>query len=657
MPSDLGIGLSGILASQRAMLIAAHNISNSNTKGYTRQSAIMATRVPTATTAGTLGNGVELVKIIRQKDDYLNNRLRDISSSIGSASMKSQYLGELETVFNETRDSSLNNALANLFKGFNDLSQYPENMSLRSVLVEKAKTLTENFNTTVNELDQMKSFVKQGLESRISDVNTITKDIASLNKDIITYAVKGIQSNDLLDKRDALLHDLGKIINITVRVQSNGGVNVSAAGGSLVSGSNSFSLGSAVDSSGKLNVTNTDKTATYTFTGGEIKGLQDLYNTTINKYDQKLDSLAASLIKEVNKIHSEGVGLSGGFTTIKSTNAVSSVTAAINNAGLPFAPSSGDIYITVTNTSTGAVTKNKISINATTDTLTTIKNSINGTTSGTAGDITAALVDNKLQIQSAANYQFNFSYSLDPNPGSLGSSTASLSGIYTGSSNDVYTLKALGTGTIGTTSGLQVEVKDSSGAVVATLDVGDTYTPGNTISIANGVSISLTANTITSGDTLSFDVIHDSDTTNLLGAMGLNSFFSGTDASNISVNTSISNDVTLIAASTGSIGNNTNALRLVALQDDTTVINNTTLNDYLHQTASALGEETNNAKKSEENFTTLETSLGNRRDEVSGVSVDEELVNLVRYQQSYQASAKYISIANSLVDRLLSSFG
>ena len=192
---------------------------------------------------------------------------------------------------------------------------------------------------------------------------------------------------------------------------------------------------------------------------------------------------------------------------------------------------------------------------------------------------------------------------------------------------------------------------------MATLDVGSTYTAGNTLNVANGVSLSLSSGTISTGDTFSLDVINDSDSTNLLAALGINTFFSGADASDIVVSTDVNNDVSLIAASTGEVGNNTNALRLAALQDDTSAISNTSFADYLHQIASSLGEEASNAYKSEESFTTIETSLENRRDEISGVSVDEELVNLVRYQQAYQASAKYISIVNGLMDRLLSTFG
>jgi len=657
MSSDLQIGLSGILTAQRSMLVTSHNISNANTKGYTKQSSVLAARNPTITTAGTLGQGVELVKIIRHKDDYLNSRLRDISSSIGSASIKSQYLKELETVFNETSDSSLNNALSSFFKGINDLSQYPEDMSIRSTFLENANTLTDTFRRIVNELDQMKTFIKQSIENKLSDVNTITSNIANINKQIASLKTKGIESNDLLDKREALLHDLSKLTHITVNTQNNGMVDVMTPGGSLVSGTNVKSLTFDIDTSGTLSITDSEKMSKFTFKTGEIKALQDFYNTTIANYDKKLDTLASGIIKDVNRIHSEGVGLSGGFTSIKSINSVSSATAALNTAGLTITPSTGDMYITVINTSTGAVTKNKVSVNVATNSLTDVKNAINATVSGTAGNITASIADNKLQIGAATGYKFNFSYALDPNPGALGTSTASVSGVYSGQSNDTYTFTALGSGTIGTTSGLQVEVKNSGGTVVATLDVGSTYTAGNTLNVANGVSLSLSSGSITTGDTFSLNVINDSDTTNLLAALGINTFFSGSDASNIAVSTDVSNDVSLIAASTGEVGNNTNALRLAALQDDTSAINNTTFADYLHQIASSLGEEASNAYKSEESYDVIETSLENRRDEISGVSVDEELVNLVRYQQAYQASAKYISIVNGLMDRLLSTLG
>ncbi len=544
MSSDLQIGLSGILAAQRAMLVSAHNISNANTKGYTRQSTVMAARMPVYTNAGTIGQGVEIVKIRRHKDDYINSRLRDISSSLGSASVKSQNLRELETVFNETSDASINNALTFFFKGINDLAQSTENMSSRATLLEKAYTLTDSFHRVVDELEQMKIFIKQSIESKISDINNLSENIASINEEISALHVKDIESNDLLDKQEALLLDLSQLVHVTVKAQSNGMVNVSTSSGALVSGSSATRLTSKIDSSGVINIVNyKNENSKYTFNTGEIKGLQDFYNETIAKYDDKLDTLAAGLIKEVNKIHSEGVGLSGGFTSLFSANAVSSTTVALDAAGLNISPKSGDIYITVIDESTGDVTKSNISVDVSTDSLADIQTSIDGIT-----NISASIVDNKLLIKANTGYKVNFSYALDPNPGSLGTSTASVSGIYSGQSNDVYTFTALGTGTIGNTTGLQIEVKDSSGTVIATLDVGSDYTPGNTINVANGVSFTLSSGTITAGDTFSLDVINDSDTTDLLAALGINTFFDGTDASNIVVNADIAEDVSRIAA-------------------------------------------------------------------------------------------------------------
>ncbi len=652
--SDIQIGMSGVLAAQRAMMVSAHNISNANTKGYTKQTVSLATRMSSQTTIGSIGQGVDLVKIMRQKDDYLNSRIRFVTSSLGAASIKSQQLREIETVFNELSDASISNSLTSFFKFVNDLSQ-DESTSSRSVLVEKAITMSESIRAIVDELDMMKEFVEQSVESKLNEVNGLAKDIVDLNKEIHSLQTTGGEPNDLLDKRETLLGEISKFLDVTTRTQKNGMIDVMIAGGVLVSGSNALTLASSVDSSGTLNITSYGSSK-HKPTGGELNGLLEMYNTTLPAYDAKLDTFATALIKKFNAIHSEGVGTDGGFTTVLGTNKVTDATKALNTAGLglPFAPSSGDLYVTVINTSTGAEVKNKITVDVTTDTLTTLSAAIGGIT-----NISSAISDGKLQITAASGYKFNFSYALDPNPpttGITGTTTPSISGRYNGSTNDTYTFTALAPGgTIGSTSGLQVEVRDSSSNLVATLDVGSGYTAGNTLEVANGVSVSFSAGDINTGDTFDIDVINDSDETDLLAALGINTFFSGKDASDINIEKRIQDNVTLIATSIGESGDNTNALRLSALQNDNSVVGNTTLSDYLHQIAAALGEEANNAYKSEEKYTALDRSLQNRREEVSGVNVDEELVTLIRFQQAYQASAKYISTVDRLINTLLNS--
>lgn len=657
MSSDMQIGLSGLLTAQRAMLVASHNISNANTKGYTRQTALLAARLPAVTSKGSVGQGVELVKIIRQKDTYLNNRLREMTSTVSNISTKSQSLRELETLFDETSDSGINSAMASFFESVNGLSQDTESISSRAVLLEKANTLSETFRRMPAELDQMKTFIKQNIESKVSDINILTTSILEVNKQIYSLKLKGLDSNDLLDKQELLLQDISSIINITVQFRENGTVDVVTGGGTLVSGSSTTTVVFNEDNAGNINITNSNKRAKFVFNGGEMKGLLDVYNTTIANYNTKVNTLAKNFISEVNKLHSEGVGLSGGFTSIRASNAVTDVNSALNDAGLSFDMSSGDIYITVTNTTTGGVTKNKITIDPTVDSLTDVRDAINNTVSGIAGNIAASITDNKLRVVSQGGYEFNFSYALDPNPGTVGTSVASVSGLYSGSTNDVYTFTALGAGAIGQTNGLQIEVKNSSGVTVTTLDVGSNYTPGNTLSVADGITLSLSAGDVIAGDGFSLDVVSDSDTTNILSALGINSFFNGTDASDIAVSDTINNDVSLIAASTREVGNNTNALRIAALQNSTSAVANTTFADYMHQITSGLGEEARSSYKLEENYTVMQTNLENRRDEVSGVNTDEEMINLVRFQQAYDASAKYISMVKELVDTLIRTVG
>ena len=657
MSSDMQIGMSGLLTAQRAMLVAGHNISNANTKGYTRQTALLAARLPAVTSKGSVGQGVELAKIIRQKDAYLNNRLREIASSVNSASTKSQSLRELETLFNETTDSGINNAIASFFESVSGLSQDPESISSRAVLLEKAHTLSAAFNRIPAELDQMKTFIKQNIESKVEDINTLTANLVDVNMQIYALKIKGLDSNDLLDKQELLLQDISSITDITTQFREDGTVDVSTGGGSLVTGASAIKVYYNEDDNGKITITNSNGMAKYVFKGGEMKGLLDLYNTTVVNYNTKVDTLASNFISKVNQLHSEGVGLAGGFSAIRASNAVSDVSSALNDAGLPFDMSSGDIYMTVTNTTTGEVTKNKITIDPSSYSLTDVQDAINNSTSGLAGDIAASITDKKLRIVAQSDYQFNFSYALDPNPGSVGTSVASVSGIYSGTANDVYTFTALGAGTIGVTSGLQIEVKNSNGDTVTTLDVGSSYTAGTTLSVADGITLSLADGVIAAGDEFSLDIVSDSDTTDILSALGINTFFSGSDASDIAVNDTISNDVSLIAASTGEVGNNTNALRIALLQDSTSAVSSTTFADYMHQITSGLGEEARNSYKLEENYTVMQKSLENRRDEVSGVNMDEEMVNLVRFQQAYDASAKYISMVNELVNRLINSVG
>ncbi len=652
MSSDLYIGLSGLLAAQRALEITGHNIANANTPGFHRQTPAIVTELPSASPIGPMGRGVKIATIQRLRDDYLEARIFEQTSRLGSLQIRSRFYKELELVFNEFSDTGLNNVLSTFFNGLQELSLHPESISLRSQVAENAKTLADSFQQLHDELGNMLTFDREEIKSNVDSVNTITSELGELNQLIISSQTPEGMPNDLMDRQDALLDDLSKITGVSAVRQENGTINVLLSGRLLVSADRAYKLTTNTNSDGNIEVFFEGDTTPVNISNGELKGLLDVQNNIIPDYLDYLNNLASSIIKEVNKTHSEGVGLSGGFTSVVSANAVSDSTVPLNTTGLglPFAPVNGALYVTVTDSATGAVTKTKLTINPATDSLNDLAAMIDA-----IPNLDATVNNGKLSITAASGYKFHFTRALDPNPGSIGSSTVNISGDYTGGNNDTYTFTTLGTGTIGSTNGLQIEVKDSSGSTVSILDVGDTYTPGSTINIGNGVSVSFTGDSITTGDNLSFDVISDSDTSDILASLGINIFFNGKDASDISLSQDIADNPSLIAAATtSSPGDNTNALRMAALQFTNTTIGNvsTTFSDYLHSFETTLGTESRRTTMENDSSVAALNNLQNRRSETSGVSIDEELLNLVRFQRAYQASARFISVISDLTNTI-----
>jgi flagellar hook-associated protein 1 FlgK len=232
-----------------------------------------------------------------------------------------------------------------------------------------------------------------------------------------------------------------------------------------------------------------------------------------------------------------------------------------------------------------------------------------------------------------------------------------ISGSYAGASDEVFTFRPNMDGTIGTTDGLTVDVLDSAGRLVATLDVGPGYQPGSTIPIAEGVSVSFTLGELsaTHNDLFALDLVTDSDTTDALVALGLNSFFVGSDASDIGVRADLESDPSLLASSlSGSSGDSSLLLELLDVKErGLDGLDGATLGGFFGALTSNVGFQVAKTESALDSNDALLDSLIQRRDQVSGVNVDEELVDLLQYEQSFAAAAQYISVINQLGEELL----
>ena len=236
-------------------------------------------------------------------------------------------------------------------------------------------------------------------------------------------------------------------------------------------------------------------------------------------------------------------------------------------------------------------------------------------------------------------------------------SSVTVTGSYDGSENEQFVFLPRGDGDVGTTAGLVVDVYDSSGGLVTTLDVGESYLPGTELEIAAGVNVSFGfgALSATNNDAFGLNLVADSDTTDLLVALGLNGLFTGSGAEDVGVSAELLADPSLLSASnSGFQGDSGAILDLLGLQfSGAESAGGKGLEAAFSDIVTDLGFETQSAINARDIGEYVVASLDQRRAELSGVNVDEELVEMMRFEQSFAAASRYIQVVNGLNDSLL----
>ena len=296
---------------------------------------------------------------------------------------------------------------------------------------------------------------------------------------------------------------------------------------------------------------------------------------------------------------------------------------------------------------------------------------INADAGAQANGIVATTVEGRLFLQTAGGGA-DASFTLDGGTalGALGWTAgtdvdgqanaveAKLSGVYTGELDRSLVFRPTMDGTIGTTEGLEVEVLDADGTLLATLDVGAGYAPGTELVIADGVSVSFGLGELsaTHGDLFAAELVVDSDTSDVLVGLGLNALFSGSGAGDIALSAEIEADPSRIAVSlTGAAGDGSVLLELVGIEDRGAAgLDAASVGRFWGDLVGDVGFEIGLVDSALQSNEALIQSLEQRRAAVSGVNVDEELVDLVAYEQSFAAAAQYISVVNQLGEELLS---
>ena len=310
----LEIARRALSAHQAGLSTTGHNIANANTPGFSRQQVELEATMPMSSPNGQVGTGVNLVRVRRLRDAFLDTQFRQETHSFGRGEISEQTLEHVEVIFNEPSEWGLGNALGRFWESFEELANQPENTAARVNLKEQTDALTGHFNQLDGQLKALRRNVDDTIRKKIEEINEIASGIARLNEVIAGVELNGTSANDLRDQQDLLLDQLSKMADIQTFDQSSGSVTVKIGALGLVEHSevnrllvdpftdDGMSLAGIVFEEGRIPAMIRD---------GELKGLLEARDDVIPVQLDGLNTLAAELVSAVNELHRGGYGLDG----------------------------------------------------------------------------------------------------------------------------------------------------------------------------------------------------------------------------------------------------------------------------------------------------------------------------------------------------------
>ncbi|QUG40788.1 flagellar hook-associated protein FlgK [Psychrobacillus sp. INOP01] len=230
----------GLYTQQSALYTTGHNISNANTLGYSRQRVNMeatlgypGTGLNAPKIPGHLGTGVQAQSVQRIRDQFIDRQYRQETTKLGYWESRTNAISQMEDIMAEPSEFGLNTSLDQFWKSLQDLSTNPENAAARKVVVQRGIGVAESFNYINKQLSDIQGNIKNEILTSTDDINSILKQIASMNEQIQAIEPNGYMPNDLYDARDNLLDELSQYFPIEIEYTKSGGNSLAIAEGSV----------------------------------------------------------------------------------------------------------------------------------------------------------------------------------------------------------------------------------------------------------------------------------------------------------------------------------------------------------------------------------------------------------------------------------------
>jgi len=326
---------SQMMANSRMSLeIIGQNINNSQVKGYSRQEAVQSIDIAYKFAGSgnlTMGLGARISNIIRYRSNYLNENFRFENILTGEFEGKEYYLTEISEAFTDTSEFGIPFMLNDFWGAWNTAAQTPSDIALRKMVIEKGNSLARSIREKVNKINDMKDRLDTEIDGIVSRVNTLLRELASINDQVVTAQGSTYQTNVLLDKRDLMLDELSNLMDIQIVSSEEGSLSIYVDGAPLVSGKQAYELDLQKDASGDFHLMSAQGRE-LNVRSGKFAGLMDVRNNYLPGYMDEFDEMTTTLIEKVNNFHKYGYGIDGstGLDFFSGTSA-SDIQVVLNN--------------------------------------------------------------------------------------------------------------------------------------------------------------------------------------------------------------------------------------------------------------------------------------------------------------------------------------
>jgi len=314
------IGKRGVQAHQQALYVTGHNLDNASTEGYSRQRVEMSAFDPIylpglnrEETPGQIGQGVVIERIERLRDQLLDKRIVAQSSNEGYWTARDPYVRMMEQMYLEPGDNSVRSKMDEFWNSWQELATFPADAAPRTAVIERGKTLIDGIHNRYQGLKGLQDMADEDIQLTVGRINELSRQIAALNGDIVRITAMGDMPNDLKDRRDLLVDKLASIIDITISNFDKDEYMIHTSGLVLIQGQigRQFDLHKGIDTEGYAHIYWQDTQQEIRFQKGSLGALLELRDETIAGEIRTLDNMTMNFVDLVNEVHRDGYGING----------------------------------------------------------------------------------------------------------------------------------------------------------------------------------------------------------------------------------------------------------------------------------------------------------------------------------------------------------